>query len=103
MQTQPQHNYNQISMKKRTREPEQQGEASPQVVPPTPDKGKGKLHPNPPKIGVSPNKERNGLKGHKEKQAPAPLTIAGGKGEGTEHAYAKKAQHTFNVEKQQER
>lgn len=49
------------------KEPKQQGEAAPQVVPLALDKGKGKLHSDPSKIGVSTNKERNGPKGHKEK------------------------------------
>lgn len=49
MQTQPQCKYNLRSSKKRSREPEQQEGSSPQVAPPTPDKGKGKLHPDPPK------------------------------------------------------
>ena len=52
------------SSKKIMRELEQKGEVSPQVVPLAPDKGKGKLHPDPPKTIVSTNKERNGPKGH---------------------------------------
>ena len=42
MQTQPKHKYNLRSSKKRTREPEQQGESTAQVVPLASDKGKGK-------------------------------------------------------------
>lgn len=103
MQTQPQRKYNLRSLKKRTREPKQQGEDVPQVVPPTPDKGEGKIHLDPPKTGVSTNKERNGPKGHTEKEAPSLLTTTSGKGEGTKHGDAEKAQHTFNLQKELEK
>lgn len=74
MQTQPQCKYNLICSKKRTREPEKQGETTPQVVPPNPDKGKGKLHPDPLKTGVLANKESNSPKGHTKKEAHVPMT-----------------------------
>ena len=81
MQAQPQCKYNLISSKKRSREPEKLEGTAPQVIPPVPDKGKGKLHLDPPKTRVSTNKKRNGPKEHTKKEAPILLTTTSGKGE----------------------
>jgi len=70
MLEQPQHKYNLRYSKKRSREPKQQEESTPQVTPPILNKGKGKLNPNPARIKVTLNKERNGSGEHKTKEAP---------------------------------
>jgi len=103
MHAQPRRKYNLRSSKKRMREPEKQGEVFVQVVHLAPDKGEGKLHPDPPKIGVSTNMESNDLEGHIEKEAPILLKTASKKGERTEPGYIEKAQPTFNLQKELEK
>lgn len=92
----PQHKYNLRPSKKRSREPEKQEGNAPQVSPPAPDEGKGKLHPDPTKKGVFADVERNGPKGHTENEAHVLPKAANGKGERTESGDIEKAKPTFN-------
>lgn len=103
MQAHPHQKYDLISSRKISRDPEQQEGTSPQVIPPVPNKGKGKLNPNSSKIKLSTNKEGNSSKGHAKKEAPILQKTANGKEGEAEPGGIEIVEPTFNIQKELEK
>lgn len=70
------------------------------MFPPAPDKGKGKLHLDPPKTRVCADKESHGPKAYIEKEAHVLHKTISGKGEIIETGDIEKVQPTLNLQKE---